>query len=118
FDQNGWQNPQHQVNECNEMYPHHLALSNIYGSVLESPFPTPSNLVTMETMQTTLSVSTPSYPLISLGESSGFNFAFNPRRPQNFMPYEPYYLQKTRANASQQTTRLPSSSPIGNQKPP
>ncbi|RIB15402.1 hypothetical protein C2G38_2039402 [Gigaspora rosea] len=93
----------------NELYQQNI-LSNMYNSVLESPYPTPPNLVSMDTFPA------PSYgSLISFGDPvQNFNYNFNQQqRRQNYVadPYENDYHQ--RAHLSH-PGRIPSSP----QKPP
>ncbi|CAG8560092.1 17065_t:CDS:2 [Dentiscutata erythropus] len=92
----------------NEIYQQNI-LSNMYNSVLESPYPTPQNIVSME------SLPTPSYgSLISFDPAQNFNYSFNQQqRRQNYVadPYESDYHQRTHLS---HPGRIPSSP----QKPP
>jgi len=94
-----------QLSSVNEMYPHHnMGLSQM---VLESPFPSP-DLLTM----TSLPVSTPSYSLISFGDSQHFNYPFNSRRSQTFPPlYETDYQPRVTSNGSNLSTNTLSQKP-------
>ncbi|CAG8638829.1 18056_t:CDS:2 [Cetraspora pellucida] len=90
----------------NELYQQNI-ISNLYNSVLESPYPTPQNLVSMEPLPT------PYSPLISFGDPvQNFNYFNQQQRRPNYI--DPIYdADYQRANLSH-PGRIPSSP----QKPP
>ncbi|CAG8473370.1 8757_t:CDS:2, partial [Scutellospora calospora] len=88
----------------NDLYQQNI-ISNMYNSVLESPYPTPQNLV----METTLSVSTPTYgPLIFGDPVNNFNYGFN----------NPYITDSMYETEYQQRLPHPGRIPSSPQKPP
>jgi len=94
-----------QLSSVNEMYPHHNI--GFTQMVLESPFPSP-DLLTMST----LPVSTPSYSLVSFGDSQPFNYPFNSRRSQTFPPlYETEYQPRVTSSGANLSTNTLSQKP-------